>query len=277
MNAKTQQALIEINRAFYADVADDFSDSRQDPWPGWRRAVSHLKRASNRPTSVLDVGCGNGRFANFLENEFENEPTQSFRYLGLDSSSTLLSHARTARGPHSQVEFARCEILDSAEPLAPAGSRYDLIALFGVLHHVPGKACRRDLLHRLISLLDTDGTLIVTAWQFGASERFRSRMLSWADYNAGVFASAHETDTTDEIDEINERELEAGDHLLCWGAASRPRYCHFTTPDELRELLPSDETEWVDEFSADGKTGDLNRYAVVRRRSDHDESSRSMS
>ena len=70
---------------------------------------------------------------------------------------------------------------------------------------------------------------------------------------------------------IGKRILEPGDHLLRWGATSLPRYCHFTTPDELRDLLPAGETERVDEFTADGKAGDLNRYVVLRRRSDRDE------
>lgn len=258
MNAKTQQALIDINRAFYAGVADDFSDSRWDPWPGWRRALRHLKQSADRPISVLDVGCGNGRFASFLEDELG----QPFRYLGLDSSSALLSHAHGAGDPPSHIEFAQREILDSTVQLVPAGSRYDLIALFGVLHHVPAEASRRDLLQRLISHLTVGGILIVTAWQFGAFERFRARMLPWQTYNDRI---------SDALEQIDERELEAGDHLLRWGATSLPRYCHFTNPDQLRELLATDRTEWVDEFSADGKTGDLNRYAVLRRRSDLNE------
>ncbi|MBW2290926.1 MAG: class I SAM-dependent methyltransferase [Deltaproteobacteria bacterium] len=273
MNAKTQQALIDINRAFYAGVADDFSDSRRDPWPGWRRALRQLKQSADRSISVLDVGCGNGRFASFLEDELG----QPFRYLGLDSSSALLSHARGAGDSPSYIEFAQREILDSTVQLVPAGSRYDLIALFGVLHHVPAEASRRDLLQRLISQLTVGGILIVTAWQFGAFERFRARMLPWQTYNDRI-SDAFDQIGADQIgadqigeDQIDERELEAGDHLLRWGATSLPRYCHFTNPDELRELLATDRAEWVDEFSADGKTGDLNRYAVLRRRSDPNE------
>lgn len=254
MNAKTRQALIDINRAFYAGVADAFSDSRRDPWPGWQRALSHLKQPCDEPISVLDVGCGNGRFATFLENELGRR----FRYLGLDSSSSLLARARDVHDPLAHVEFAQLEILDPTAQLAPVGARFDLIALFGVLHHIPGESSRRDLLRELIARLAEGGILIVTAWQFGAFERFRSRILPWEQYNDRI------------PDPIDERELEDGDHLLRWGAASLPRYCHFADPDELRGLLGIDSSEWIDEFSADGKTGNLNRYAVVRRRSDRD-------
>lgn len=249
MNAKTQHALIDINRAFYAGVADAFSDSRQDPWPGWHRALSHLERLSGQPISILDVGCGNGRFAGFLENELGGP----FCYLGLDSSSSLLAHARAALDSRPHIEFEQCEILDSTVQLAPSGSRFELIGLFGVLHHVPGETSRRVLLHQLISQLEVGGILIATAWQFGAFERFRARILPWEKYNERA------------REPIEIRELEPGDHLLPWGASALPRYCHFTTPDELRSLFPNHGVEWVDEFSDDGKTGDLNRYAVVRR------------
>jgi SAM-dependent methyltransferase len=249
MNAKTRQTLIELNRTFYAENSRAFSDSRRDPWPGWSRALSHLNPPHDPPISVLDVGCGNGRFATFLEHKLSSP----HRYLGLDSSPALLSHARSAHDCHKDVAFEELDILDPCARLAPAGARFDLIALFGVLHHVPGRASRSDLIERLIARLIPGGILIVTAWQFGAFDRFRSRIIPWELYNA---------ETRDPIDE---GELEAGDHLLGFADASLPRYCHFAPQDELRELVTQRCAELVDEFSADGKTGDLNRYAVLRR------------
>jgi hypothetical protein len=128
-----------------------------------------------------------------------------------------------------------------------------------VLHHVPAQASRRRLLERLLSHLARDGILLVTAWQFGAFERFRNRIVPWEKYNE----TSH--------DPIDERELEVGDHLLPWGSTSLYRYCHFTPPEELRGLLPSDRTEQLEEYSADGKSGDLNHYLVVRRRRESNE------
>ncbi len=249
MNAKTRQALIDINRAFYTGVASAFSESRRDPWPGWRRALSHLRPENTHPPSILDVGCGNGRFLAFLESEL----TQRFRYLGLDSSPTMLSHAHEAYGHLAQVDFAQIEILDLPAQLEPTRARFDLIALFGVLHHIPCHATRRALLRKLAGRLTEGGILVVTAWQFGAFDRFRPRILPWVQYNEQATR------------QIDERELDAGDSLLRFGEASLPRYCHFCSPDELRDLLTIDNTEYIDEFAADGKTDDLNRYAVLRR------------
>lgn len=252
MNAKTRQSLIELNRAFYAAIPDAFSDSRRDPWPGWSRAISHLLPKGDPPLSVLDLGCGNGRFVAFLENNL----TSPYRYLGLDSSPALLAHARRAHGSLSHVHFENVEILAPDAVYGPAGQKFDLIAMFGVLHHVPSEPARRDLMQRLIARLIPGGILIVTAWQFGNYERFRARMIPWKQYNARA------------SEPIDECELDVGDHLLRFADATLPRYCHFSPPDELRELLTTQSVAWVDEFSADGRTGDLNRYAVLRREHD---------
>lgn len=248
MNAKTRQTLIELNRDFYAGLAQAFSDSRRDPWPGWSRAVSHLNLPADHPISVLDVGCGNGRFAKFLEDHLASP----YCYRGIDSSPALLDRARDAHRALDHVQFENCEILDSGVALAPNENRFDLVVLFGVLHHVPGEASRRELIERLVAQLLPGGILIVTAWQFGAFERFRSRIIPWAQHNAQARES------------IDPCELEEGDHLLRWGDASLPRYCHFTPPGELRELIANPIAVRIDEFSADGKTGDLNQYAVWR-------------
>ncbi|MCH7599288.1 MAG: class I SAM-dependent methyltransferase [Myxococcales bacterium] len=249
MNAKTRQSLIDLNRLFYAGLAEEFSESRHYSWPGWSRALSHLKPPDDHPISVLDVGCGNGRLVSFLEKDLGS----AYHYLGLDSSPALLSHALACHASLPHVKFEDLEILDPAVRLAPEGLRFDLIALFGVLHHVPSEGSRRELMQRLVARLRPGGLLIVTAWQFGAFERFRARIIPWEEYNARA------------RDPIDESELEVGDHLLRWGESSLPRYCHFAPPDELRELSTLESAEWVDEFSADGKTGDLNRYLVLRR------------
>lgn len=249
MNAKTQQQLIELNRRFYAVAAETFDATRRDPWPGWERAIAHLASDPQRPLRVLDVGCGNGRFASFLATRFGDR----FRYLGLDSSSALLARARDVHAQRSNTRFLECNVLDPAAKWTEIDERFDLIAVFGLLHHVPGVCLRETLLERSIDLLAPGATLVATAWQFGQGDRFLSRTLSWADYNA----------TTD--DPIDLDQLEPGDHLLRFADAALPRYCHFAPPEHLRSWLTCDRVEWLDAFSADGRSGDLNRYAVVRR------------
>ena len=68
MDPATANALRALNRRFYEERAREFSDSRNAPWPGWLRLAPHLRELAEggRAISLLDAGCGNGRFAHFL-------------------------------------------------------------------------------------------------------------------------------------------------------------------------------------------------------------------
>src|SRR5690606_28455 len=91
MNPRTVFELNRINLDFYRRQAESFSQSRGKPWRGWDRVLAQLPaRASQSTLSVLDVGCGNGRFGAYLEQHL-GEP---FSYQGLDASSALLLCAR---------------------------------------------------------------------------------------------------------------------------------------------------------------------------------------
>ena len=101
----------------------------------------------------------------------------------------------------------------------PRHGRYPLIALLGVLHHIPARARRAALLRALGERLSADGVLIVTFWRFGADPRLRGRTLPWPP----AFAD----------------QVEANDFLLPWGdvAAGAVRYCHHFDEAEERELV----------------------------------------
>src|SRR5262245_36904942 len=95
MDSQTVARLNQINREFYRVTAGRFDESRQQAWPGWERLAGHLQIDSSgkpqTPLTVLDVGCGNGRFGRFLAQRFG---TDAIRYHGLDSSPALLERAR---------------------------------------------------------------------------------------------------------------------------------------------------------------------------------------
>jgi tRNA (uracil-5-)-methyltransferase TRM9 len=257
MDAKTRAQLNQLNHAFYEGTADAFSDTRRDPWPGWERAMSHVIRPDTGPLSVLDAGCGNGRFVRYLaETEARTERGTEkcdVQYLGIDSSTSLLAHAKQSYADLSWAEFREHDVLELATETPSDFGPFDLVVAFGVLHHVPDSNARRVFLHDLVSLLSARGVLVVTAWQFGAVEHFTSRAIAWSDYNRRAEQP------------IDESDLEEGDYLLGFGSSPHPRYCHFTSATELHELLRDAPVTWVDEYCDDGKTRDLNRYAVVNR------------
>jgi SAM-dependent methyltransferase len=249
VDAKTRRQLDAINRSFYAELAEEFSRTRSRPWPGWERLIEKLPEPGPS-AAVLDVGCGNGRFANFLEERWQC----AHHYLGIDSSEALLEIARRRAPRRERIRFARCDVvngdLDRDLPPGP----FDLIGLFGILHHVPGVDRRGELVEKLARRLAPGGHLALASWRFGAFERFRRRILSWEDYNRDAKAP------------VDASHLEPGDHLLRWGGeGDPPRYCHFADAEELDRLLAGLCLECVDSFHADGASGDLNHYRLLRR------------
>ena len=257
MDQKTARALNAINLAFYRESAREFSATRGAPWPGWERIVEELAQAQlPAPLRVLDVGCGNGRFGAFLA----ARGLAPSHYVGIDASQALLEDARhrlhsatAAADPAVEVDLRVCDLggqrLDAALP----SERFGLIAVLGVLHHLPGFARRRRLLGALASRLEPGGLLALAFWRFAAFERFRRRLLPWEEFNRTA------------AEPIAPARLEPGDHLIRWGSrAGSQRYCHFASDAEIARLLADLDLQRTAEYSADGRSDDLNQYVLLR-------------
>ena len=242
MRAATVDALNALNRRFYAASALEFHETRKAPWPGFERTLAALP---SPPTSVLDVGAGDGRFAAFL---LERCPTPP-QYLGVDFSHELLSLAEQ-RELGSHCRFVHADVLH--DDWQPTG-RFALIAAFGLMHHVPSLALRKRLLSKLAAHLEPGGYLVVTFWRLPEDPRFERRVLPIATYNR------------DAPTVIPVEDLEPGDTLLRWGAGDGPpRYCHFVDDAEISVLCAATGLTVTARFRSDGRGDALNDYVVLR-------------
>lgn len=236
MDDATLQALNAINRDFYRITAAEFSATRQKEWQGWERVLAALDRPVK---SVLDIGCGNGRFARFLA----ARQTQGFAYTGIDNCAELLSNAQDQLANLSPVQFSL--IKRDVILAGPAGPRAQLVALFGLLHHVPGARQRKDLLRSAARFVLPGGILVFTAWRFYEQERFRRRIVPWDA----------------------EFDIEQHDYLLDWRRGERAlRYCHYIDDGEHDGLIRATGLVVIEDFRADGAESDLNRYTVLRKK-----------
>ena len=247
MDDATVRALAEINHRFYRDHAAEFSAARKAAWRGWQQLVPLLHATSRAGAlRVLDVGCGNGRFARFLAGAL---PDAALAYCGVDTSEPLLELARGA-GP-AGARWERADIVAAPEAL-PAGP-FDAVVLLNVFHGVPGRERRRALLAACAGRLAPGGRLVLTTWRFTGDPRLRDRILPWNTYSSRAPVP------------IDCSQLEPGDHLLPWRDGDEVvRYVHAFDDAEIASCVEGLPLAAEQVFRADGRTGDRNEYFVLR-------------
>lgn len=236
MKQDTIERLNQINREFYAITAAEFDQTRGRAWAGWQPLADYL----TAPLRVLDVGCGNGRFGIWLADTLDGQVT----YHGIDNNADLLRYADDALAEIATIDATLTERDIIADSLPD--DTYDLVVLFGVIHHVPGNEQRRAFMQRLAERVADGGLLCFAAWRFYAYERFRERLVDW------------EADLADEVD--------AHDYLLDWRRGERAlRYCHYVDEDEHQALIDATGLTHVTTYRADGSDDAMNRYSILRR------------
>ena len=241
MNTTIRRRLLALNRTFYARFAAAFSSTRFTAQPGY----AHIIRYFPSECHVLDLGCGNGRFAHFLDTHVTRAT-----YLGVDASPGLLHIARQKGGDLKHVR-AHFLLLDLGEPGWAGvldGACFDVVVALAVLHHIPGQAYREGFVREATSLLKAKGYLILSNWRFLHSERMRRKIVPWARVG------------------LSPEDVEPGDYLLDWKKEGYGyRYVHHVTEDEIDRLARAAGLTVVEQFHSDGREGDLSLYSVLQR------------
>ena len=236
MNDSTHRQLRAINRRFYDRHGAEFASRRTRPWPGWTPLLDRLRRDGlvDRPR-VLDVGCGHGRFARFLADS-GLEP----QCLGLDQSLALLKMAGNSLVP----------VCADAQAQLPVRGQFDLVAAFGLMHHIAGEQARLELAQRLLKRVAPGGWLVLTFWFADSKRRGRAMPMER---------------------ELKGEALERGDVLFPWGERESGadkgcsvRYCHFFTEQEVDTIQQALNVDPDWRFRADGRENRENEYLVLR-------------
>ena len=256
ISTSTAEQLSRITSEFYAQQAQSFSATRQAPWQGWQKCLEAMPQLLvGEKLSVLDVGCGNLRFACFLCGEAGIVPA---KYFAVDNCRPLVESGNVG-GQASQVTFIELDVIRSlfddtlsSQLTAPP---CDLVVAFGFLHHVPGAKNRLRLLRTLLEKAKPGGFVCVSFWQFMNNQKLADK--------------SHET-TAQGLQDlgIDASDLEQNDYLIGWqDKADTWRYCHHFSQEELDKLLVSlgSDVQVCAQFSADGKENNLNRYVILQR------------
>lgn len=204
MNQKSVNRILQQTKEIYNRIATDFSRTRSANWSGFENFFRRIPAGA----SVLDLGCGNGRFADFFIN-------RAISYLGVDQAERLIDLARVRHAGRCGVRFQVGDItkLDNRR------EKFDLILAVAVIHHLPTKELRLKVLKDIARLLQTDGRAIITVWNLWSPRYWRCLFDYRTKIARGVFGFR--------------------DAFVPWKirGGRQMRYVHAYTAGELRWLL----------------------------------------
>lgn len=234
----------------YSTHAKEFSTSRQYPWKGWEQLLDLFPK---EPLRILDLGCGNGRFLEYVRKLEGSKVARFESYLGIDNSDVLLNIARnnyeksitnyevdtkpTAYSLQPMAAFLKKDLntpdwAHSSE-LTAQSSKFNLIVAFGLLHHLKDNETRKVFFKCVKSLLSSDGIFIASFWQFKNIPNWEKKIIEDKGNN---------------------------DYILSFGKENATRFCHLTSETEAKSLIETCGFKTLKSFYSDGRTDNLNFY-----------------
>jgi ubiquinone/menaquinone biosynthesis C-methylase UbiE len=201
MHKNIAQKIARETNESYNKMAKEFSDTRAQFWDELAFLAEHIERDDH----VLDIGCGNGRFAPLVS-------ARHAHYDGLDYSAGLIAEAKHKFPEHA---FATGD----ATALPFPDNSFDIAFSFAVIHHIPSRELRKQFITEAFRVLHPGSKFILTAWNLWTAKHF-----------AQLFTSAVES-------LIGKNTLDVCDVMLTFGKQKHQRYVHACTKREIATLL----------------------------------------
>lgn len=198
----TAHQVKEQLKKSYNTIASDFSKSRYTVWPEFTLFDSWIPD----DCKLLDIGCGNGRFYDYLK-----ERKEGLDYVGIDFSEELIGIA-SKRFPKQEFSVQDMTQLD-------LNKRFDRIACIAAFHHLPSKKMRKTALKKMFEHMEDDGILLLSVWNLW-QKRFLS--LHFKAFFKWLFSGLR----------YDRRGL-----MVPFGKTKVPRYYHAFRRYELEKLL----------------------------------------
>lgn len=158
----------------YDAFATTFSNSRKNlHWPELEYIIEDIKNNSYK--SILDIGCGNGRF---LE-EWEKLGYIPDTYLGVDNSEGMIQEARKLH-PESLFEVIWMQDIANIE------ESFEVILFLASFHHLESEIERIQVLLDIRKLLSPTGRIYMTNWNLREQTRYEKSHRGNGDFDIKI-------------------------------------------------------------------------------------------
>ncbi len=205
-----QEIVFRVSRDYNA-VSDAFSRARLK---SWTEMEFLFEKYIKEKDSVLDLGCGNGRFYPLVEKR------KAF-YIGVDNSQKLVD---IAKEKYPQVNFYVADALNLSFP----DDTFNQIFSMAVFHHIPSVDFRKKFLSECKRVLKPEGLLIVTVWNLWQSPKGKKEIFK------NVLARL-----------TGKSKLDFGDIEINWHGTSNC-YFHCFRANELKKLVQESGFQIID-------------------------------
>ncbi len=251
----SKNKLNNLNHKFYESIHDFFSNSRNYMWSGWDKInFEKINSSTKKHIRVLDLACGNARFALLLQKKLQHK---TIHYTGIDFSESLLQKAKeTLKTTSTEHDLLELDLLNSSFYKKFEPFTFDIIAIMGFMHHIPSRKQRIVFLQNTQKLLNKDGFIIITFWQFKNHPRLKNKIIDPKTSKSKEILSYLN---------IEAEELKKDDFILSWNRGKTSyRYCHHYTREEIKSLLDLSKLRLDYEFFSDSKEQNGNLYTILK-------------
>jgi ubiquinone/menaquinone biosynthesis C-methylase UbiE len=128
-----------------------------------------FKGRDQRKLRLIDLGCGTGRFLDFVKQAWPRLPA-----LGLDMSEAYIDHARRHLRRWSRINF----VLANAEAIPAPDNSYDAVTSIFMMHELPSKV-RWTVIGEAARVLKPGGRLVLVDSLQHGDEPHYDAMLDW--------------------------------------------------------------------------------------------------
>lgn len=145
---------------FYSKNAQFWSNTRYKIWDTLKEYVKTLTTSS----SVLELGCGNGKNLVYLKQEGFNDLT------GVDNCEELLKICKNSHIISDNI-FINADIADSSFTLQKT---YDVILCIAVLHHISTVERRQNVIKNIMKHSHHNTKILITVWKSNLNKEILS-------------------------------------------------------------------------------------------------------